>query len=714
MLLNKKCVYLGATLFSAMILTSLSNQTVKADVTTDGNTNVSVEKTVQPTTAVTTKTSDSTTQAPTNKAGVSKTVTATQSSTVDTKTETAPATDAQKVTAPVDDSVAKATVTQATKSVVKATPTVVKKIQPITVVVNKPNSAATVIDFKDPTLSSMVKWSLGLTDKDKVTVGEFQKFNNSEFFLNETVYAGGSNPNVTDQTDKPIENLSGLQVLKYLPKNTQVFFQVRLASDPKANLDLSPLYGIPIYNFTLDGNYSDAKAKEIDLNQLTKLDISKATNVELTGDTSVSANSGITQQQLEKIAPWLVKFANNGRTYNDIVLNNGSISDFSALKGINRTNSVTVFVNHNNVASTKPVYATASKADLTFTALPFKGIDGDDLASTYHYTTTVKKPSDDDLIHVSGDTYRIADPDTSAKKLTYGIIGDYISSNDDSMLEKSYGNSTLDYFGMYSQPLVWKTVAKPVVKPAVKPATKPVTGPTIEPVQSSIISSGSSSGSVGSVDVPETSGSTANSSNAISVSTSRGTVRTINSYTRLFDAKGNVTAIELGPNTGWSYNGIVDINGKKFYEVGTNEYLPADSGVTYTPIKIRTVISAPSSVVLFNSNGDRVSRTLPARSHWLTDSSAIINGVKMYRVASDEWVAADSVSISISSGDKTYATSTTFPKVFTGRTKTPVYSANGKLLNYQLSSGSSWKIDRRVIIDGVTYYRIATDEFVRA
>ena len=86
----------------------------------------------------------------------------------------------------------------------------------------------------------------------------------------------------------------------------------------------------------------------------------------------------------------------------------------------------------------------------------------------------------------------------------------------------------------------------------------------------------------------------------------------------------------------------------------------------------------------------------------------------MYRVASDEWVAADSVSISISSGDKTYATSTTFPKVFTGRTKTPVYSANGKLLNYQLSSGSSWKIDRRVIIDGVTYYRIATDEFVRA
>ncbi len=702
MLLNKKCVYLGATLFSAIILTSLSNQTVKADTTADGNTNVSVEKAVPPTTATTPV---STLQAPTNNTDVSKPITATQSSTVDTKTETTPTTDTskpvttttqstitnvQKVTVPTDDSVAKHETTQTAKPVVKVAPTVVKNPQATTVVVNKPESADTVIDIKDPTLSSMVKWSLGLTDKDKVTVGEFQKFNSSEFFLNETVYLAGSNPNVTDETDTPIENLDGLQVLKYLPKNTQVFFQVKLASDPKANLDLSPLYGVPIYNFTLDGNYSDAKAKEIDLNQLVKLDISKATNVELTGDTAVSANSGITQAQLEKIAPWLVKYANNGKTYNDIVLNNGSISDFSVLKGINRTNSVTVFVNHNNVASTTPVYATASKAGLTFTALPFKGIDGEDLASTYHYTTTVKTPADDNLIHVKGDIYKIADPDTSAKKLTYGIIGDYISSNDDSMLQKSYGNSTLEYFGMYSQPLIWKTSTKPVIKPTT-------------PAQSTEIG-----GSTGSSSVPDTTGTTTTPVTPTYVNKS-GVVRTFNSYTKLTDIEGNALAVELGPNTGWTYDRVVEINGQQYYEVGTNEYLLADSGITYTPIQTRTVLAASSAVPLFSSKGVKLSTTLPARSNWLTDSSATINGIKMYRVASDEWVAADAVNVS---GSK--VVSTTFPKVFTAKVKTSVYSATGKLLDYQLATGTSWKVDRKVVINGISYYRIATDEFVRA
>ncbi|GEO58553.1 SLAP domain-containing protein [Companilactobacillus bobalius] len=705
MLLNKKCVYLGATLFSAMILTSLSNQTVKADTTTDGNTNVSVEKAVPPTTSTTT-----TTQAPTNNTDVSKLVTTTQSSTVDTQTEKTPTTatskpvttttqstttNVQKTTAPTDNSVAKPEVTQTAKPVVKVAPTVVKKTPATNVVANKPESADTVIDIKDPTLSSMVKWSLGLNDKDKVTVGEFQKFNNSEFFLNETVYLSGINPNVTDETDTPIENLDGLQVLKYLPKNTQVFFQVKLASDPKADLDLSPLYGIPIYNFTLDGNYSNAKAKEIDLNQLVKLDISKATNVELTGDTAVSANSGITQAQLEKIAPWLVKYANNGKTYNDIVLNNGSISNFSALKGINRTKSVTVFVNHNNVASTIPVYATASKAGLIFTALPFKGIDGEDLASTYHYTTTVKTPADDNLIHVKGDVYKIADPDTSAKKLTYGIIGDYISSNDDSMLQKSYGNSTLEYFGMYSQPLIWKTSTKPVIEPTT-PAQSTETGD-----------------STGSSNVLDTAGNESSETTTTPVAPTyvdkSGVVRTFNGYTKLTDIEGNTLAVELGPNTGWTYDRVVEINGQQYYEVGTNEYLLADSGITYTPIQTRTVLAASSAVPLFNSKGIKLSTTLPARSNWLTDSSATINGIKMYRVASDEWVAADAVNVS---GSK--VVSTTFPKVFTAKVKTPVYSATGKLLDYQLATGTSWKVDRKVVINGIAYYRIATDEFVRA
>lgn len=653
MLLNKKCVYLGATLFSSIILASLSDQIVKADTVSNNSVNVSSTKSVA-------------------------------AKTLPVKDVVEP----KKVTTPTVPVATKMQPTVVTKPI--SSP---KVIQASTATVQTPVKAAvinkdTVVDIKDPTLSSMTKWALGLSDKDKVTVGELQKFNDSEFSLDETVYLSGIKPTVTDQTDTAIESLDGMQALKYLPKGTQVYLRARLASDSKANLDLSPLYGVSFDDLFLNGNFSSPKAKEIDLSQLTKLNIAGASKVGLTGDASVAPNAGITQQQLEKIAPWLVQFANNGQQYNNIELNNGSISDFSPLKGISRKNSVTVFVNNNNVASTEPVYATTNKKDLTFTALPFKGIDGEDLASTYHYTTTVKNPADDNLVNVGGDNYKISNPDTSAKTLTYGIIGDYISSNDDSMLVKNYGNSALDYFGSYSQPLIWKSsegavktgqVAKPVKK--VKPAQ-----------------SNSQVGSI-TVNLP---GNT--SSDNIAISTPSDNGGQISSNTQA--VKGETTSKE---NSDLPYDKIVNIGGKQYYKISDTEYLLVNKGISYTPIKTKTVVKVnKASASLFDSKGDKLKMTLPAHSNWLTDGIAIINGVKMYRVSSDSWVAASSVNVS--SGDKSVVA---FPKVYEAKVKTPVYSARGKLLDY-LPAGTSWKVDRKVVIKGIAYYRISTNEFIKA
>ena len=75
----------------------------------------------------------------------------------------------------------------------------------------------------------------------------------------------------------------------------------------------------------------------------------------------------------------------------------------------------------------------------------------------------------------------------------------------------------------------------------------------------------------------------------------------------------------------------------------------------------------------------------------------------MYRVATDEWVPVSSVSLE-----------NTYPTVYKTTSQTPLYSATGRLLPYSLKANTAWKVDEKVVIGGVTYYRVATDEFVKA
>lgn len=182
-----------------------------------------------------------------------------------------------------------------------------------------------------------------------------------------------------------------------------------------------------------------------------------------------------------------------------------------------------------------------------------------------------------------------------------------------------------------------------------------------------------------------------------------GTVRTFNNTVDLVDSSGKKIGRVVSPSSGWKYSRVVKIDGNDYYQVATNEFVPVKSGIPYTAVPETTSVGITSSTPIYNSKGESIGTTLPANTSWRTDSYATINGEKMYRVATDEWIPASSLTIyqPISS-------------TYTTKGEIPLYDHTGKLIGKTLAPGTSWKTDQLATINGREYYRVATNEYVLA
>lgn len=111
---------------------------------------------------------------------------------------------------------------------------------------------------------------------------------------------------------------------------------------------------------------------------------------------------------------------------------------------------------------------------------------------------------------------------------------------------------------------------------------------------------------------------------------------------KTYDDKGNATPASLSKASAWSVDRQMDINGVTYYRVATNEWVKKSDGIEVFPNK--TTVNTNKQASLYTSTGKAVTnRALAKNTPWYTDRSATINGVKMYRVATDEWVAASDV-----------------------------------------------------------------------
>lgn len=110
----------------------------------------------------------------------------------------------------------------------------------------------------------------------------------------------------------------------------------------------------------------------------------------------------------------------------------------------------------------------------------------------------------------------------------------------------------------------------------------------------------------------------------------------------LHDDKGReVRNRALMENSNWHVDKKMTLNGKTFYRVATHEWVSAEHVYEYVVNKTTITTKVGNYKHLYNSKGQmNKGRALANNTSWATDKTAVINGVKMHRVATDEWVAA--------------------------------------------------------------------------
>lgn len=109
---------------------------------------------------------------------------------------------------------------------------------------------------------------------------------------------------------------------------------------------------------------------------------------------------------------------------------------------------------------------------------------------------------------------------------------------------------------------------------------------------------------------------------------------------------------------------------------------------------------------LYDDDGNEINKELPSNSDWHTDLKKTINGTTYYRVATNTWVKDSDVYI--------YFEQPTYVRTYLDSYKTLVNSQEKEVMNRALQAGSDWYSDRYAYFDGVKYYRVATNEWVKS
>lgn len=708
MLLNKKCIYLGVSLFSAMILGSMNNQSVKA-ATTNQSTSTQVndpsikstkDQTITSTATITTEPA-STTQ---NSASSAIPATGTSSGTGTITPSTSITGSTGIVLSPSTGTTTGTTTPGTSTTATNSTTSTATVTDPYALPSYVPDD--TVVNIPDSLLNYMVKQNLQLSENQNITVADIKKFNgvmnlyDAYYLTNRPSYVGSQ-----------VETFSGLQYLKFLSPVSSISLNVTVAWDKNANPDLRPLEGLNFttQRFSLVGNFSDPNYKEIDASQIGDLSIGNASVITLTGSSLISDHSGIDQAGLEKMAPALIKIASTVSPFlpngPSIFLNNTNITDLSPLNGIGASAKNALTVNNNSVDPTT-LYAVTGQP-MTFTAQHITGLNGKDLSSTYTITPNVplSEYHDNNMSYLGNDQYVVNDPTGSGTTFTYGnVIPAYNLGN--SYSEK-VGGTYFYYSGTTTQPIVWQN--SPTVKILY-----------VDSNNQPILSNGSQ--------LTETVDGTKIGSNFdltpytkltgytfVSSSGSLTGAYTQDPQTQTFVFKENPVTPTTTPSTGTTTGTTTPSTGTTTTpstvpsdtyddEGTTTPSTPTTPVITTKPVDITVSAVSKNPVQVYGPDGSAISGKTVILADTTIKQSATINGTLYYQIGDGEWVPA--------SDFNTYQASTGIAK--TGTTDATLVNSEGVTLDYKLAANTAWKYDRIVTIQGKQYYEVGNNEYLSA
>ena len=190
------------------------------------------------------------------------------------------------------------------------------------------------------------------------------------------------------------------------------------------------------------------------------------------------------------------------------------------------------------------------------------------------------------------------------------------------------------------------------------------------------------------------------------------------------------------PNfTSWKLGKSKVVNGVTYYRVATNEWISSQGieikgGSTTTPttniVKTPGYIGAirKSGATAYDNNGNLTTNSFSSNTAWKLDAKKVVNGITYYRVATNQWLKADSMDVKDATGKLTNPINTATSNV----TKTPGYIGtinsnngaygtsaaddNGNSNGIFYSTGTSWKLTGMKLFNGQAYYRIATNQWL--
>lgn len=596
-------------------------------------------------------------------------------------------------------------------------------------------------------MESAVKFALKVPYTSDLTVGDIRSYTGGYLLVSMNSYelAHPNGPTsspvpgayLADEDSTPIESLDGMQYLTLLPTKSTVGVQVNLASDPKSNPDLTPLEGIKLASLDLAGNFSDSTAKEIDVSQISNLDLSVAGTLDLEGNTD---NNGINQAELDEVAPTINKFANNGQGFNMIEFDNSSISDFSPLKGTETGKSVMIDAVSNTITDPTPVYAVDGQP-ISFTAPKLLDPSGVDLAPQYSYSgsTTSADLKNGNLTSAGGDNFTLTNADPTAKTLSYGNYGFHNGFTKGSMIQENVGNTYFESATTVNQPLIWQahptvtveyvdTTGAPIMKKGA-PLTQTLSGTTIgsafdlttdSKVAGYKLTSPATLLKGAYTQDPQTitltySKVVKHHKKPVSESTTPDMKPSVKPAKKPAlkikhpaPAREEVAIHTLTNDpdlTEIGVHGTTVINGKPFYLLDDGEFVEANDYDAVASTKTGILITHAIPLKLFDDKGMPVSEKLYPSTKWKYDRLVAIDGQAYYRLASDKYLAVDSATVFTPAAAKA--------KVHLS-VKTAVYDSQGKKLRLTLPAGSTWRTDGCIMVDGVKMYRVATNEYVPA
>lgn len=125
--------------------------------------------------------------------------------------------------------------------------------------------------------------------------------------------------------------------------------------------------------------------------------------------------------------------------------------------------------------------------------------------------------------------------------------------------------------------------------------------------------------------------------------------------------------------------------------------------VQYVDQLLATYPDAKSALLFKDNAASSTSRPLFAGTNWKSDKQMKKNGETYYRVGNNLWVKAKDV--------YTYEQQSLI--IMTSDLQQNIFTSQGKkVTNRKLAANTKWQADRLAYINGKTYYRVATNEFI--